>query len=203
MTSIRIYYEDDFQLGVKFGGVGMSLDADFDIIINCGGQQYRVWRKDGRCYNCVATTISTSPKLDDIPIYDFIAVAIPVKNHGLGIGELTIDVGVWIVGSDGQLAQVWETSRPDIELVETDPNVEEGTDGLFVITVEVNPNNEHNTGVIIVQQRGESQTAVMSQAAVSQALENILNDILVESTEDKAQQDSLDNPTKIVYTVEE
>lgn len=203
MAPIRIYYEDDFQLGIKFGGVGMSLDADFDIIISCGGQQYRAWRKNGACYNCTATIITTTPKLDDIPIYDFIAVSIPVKNHGLGIGELTIDVGVWIVGSDGQLAQVWETSRPDIELVETDPNVEEGTDGLFVLTVEVNPNNEHNAGVIIVQQRGESQTAVMSQAAVSQALENILNDILVESTEDKAQQDSLDNPTKIVYVVEE
>lgn len=203
MAPIRIYYEDDFQLGIKFGGVGMSLDADFDIIISCGGQQYRAWRKNGVCYNCTATIITTTPKLDDIPIYDFIAVSIPVKNHGLGIGELTIDVGVWIVGSDGQLAQVWETSRPDIELVETDPNVEEGTDGLFVITVEVNPNNEHNAGVIIVQQRGESQTAVMSQAAVSQALENILNDILIESTEDKAQQDSLDNPTKIVYVVEE
>lgn len=202
MTTVRIYYEDDFQLGVKFGGVGMSLDADFDIIISSGGQQYRAWRKDGVCYNCAATIITTSPKLDDIPIYDFIAVSIPVKNHGLGIGELTIEVGVWIAGGDGALAQVWETSRPAIELVETDPNVEYGTDGVLVITVEVNPNNEHNSGVIIVQERGDSMTSVMSQAAVTEALENILGDILIESTEDKAQQESAKNHTKIVYTVE-
>lgn len=203
MTAVRIYYEDDFQLGVKFGGVGMSLDADFDIIISSGGQQYRAWRKGGVCYNCTATIISTSPKLDDIPIYDFIAVSIPVKNHGLGVGELIIDVGVWVVGSEGQLVQVWETSHPDIELVETDPNVQQGTDGLFVITVEVNPNNEHNSGVIIVQGRGDSMTAVMSQAAVTQVIENILADILVESTEDNAQQESANNPTKIVYTAEQ
>lgn len=203
MTPIRIYYEDDFSLGIKFGGVGMSLDADFDIILNCGGQQYRAWRKGGVCYNCSATTILTSPKLDDIPVYDFLAVSIPVQNHGLGIGELSIDVGVWVVGSEGELVQTWETSHPNIELVETDPNIEEGVDGIFVITVEVNPNNEHNSGIIIVQERGESQTAVMSQAAVTQALENILDYILIESTEDKAQQESASNPTKMVYTVEE
>ena len=203
MTPIRIYYEDDFQLGVKFGGIGMSLDEDFDIIISSGGQQYRAWRKDGVCYNCTATIVTTSPKLEDIPIYDFLAVRIPAKNHGLGIGELTIDVGVWIADSSGTLAQIWETSKPNIELVETDPNIEQGTDGLFVITVEVNPHNEHNSAIIIAQDRVKSTVAVMSQAAVTNALENILNDILIEATEDNAQQESANNPNKIVYVVEE
>lgn len=203
MTPIRIYFEDDFHLGMKFGGVGMPTDTDFDIILNAGGQQYRAWRKDGVSYNCETTVVLTSPKVDDIAVYDFLAVSIPVKNHGLGIGELTIDVGVWVVGSDGTLSQVWETSRPEIELVETDPNIEEGVDGTFVITVEVNPNNEHNSGIIIVQERGDSQAAVMSQAAVTQALANILSDILVESTEDEAQEESANDHTKIFYTTEE
>lgn len=203
MTPIRIYYEDDFQLGVKFGGIGMSLDEDFDIIISCGGQQYRAWRKDGVCYNCTATIVTTSPKLEDIPIYDFIAVKIPVKNHGLGIGELTIDVGVWIADSSGTLAQIWETSKPNIELVETDPNIEQGTDGLFVITVEVNPHNEHNSTIIVAQERGESTVAVMSQAAVTRELEDILESLFMKSTEDEAQQESEQNPKKIVYVVEE
>lgn len=168
MTPIRIYYEDDFQLGVKFGGIAMSLGADFDIIISCGGQQYRAWRKDGVCYNCTASVITTMPKLDDIPIYDFVAASIPVKNHGLGIGRLTIDVGVWIADSDATPAQIWETLNPNVELVEVDPNMEIGTDGALVVTVEVNPNNEHNSSIDItnVASKNELHAAIIESTVI-------------------------------------
>lgn len=60
-----------------------------------------------------------------------------------------------------------------------------------------------NQSISIVQSEGDGINVVMSQAAVTQLLDSISVRILVKTTEDKALQDSLNNPTKIVYTVEE
>lgn len=196
MMTAEIYYENDFNLGVKFGSPEMSLDADFDIIISCGGQQYRAWRKDGVCYNCTATSLYVSPKPANIPAYDYIAVVIPVNNHGLGVGQLAVSVGAEVI-IEGESMISWGVSKPPIYLVDAIVDDSE-TEGIFDISVAVGANVYVDGGAVDLTNYVQRQELKNYTEKTE-----IASNLLVQATSAAlAQSQSASNPDKIYYTVE-